>query len=249
MTTVQIASDLHIEFNENSDSPNPLKYITPVADILILAGDIGSLYRIQQLTFFLKQLSIHFKVVLYIPGNHEWYCLQNYENIPLTVLKDRFENLQKIITNLYILDRSSVRIENICIAGVTLWSDPKCKIPPFRVKIEELNTIEYKKRHTLDLEYIKKMIKYCNKNNYKLIVVTHHSPSMKIVEEKKKFKSLYATDLEYLLNKNDIHTWICGHIHKNFDFITDNGTRIVGNQKGKPKDRINDYNTKFIIKF
>ena len=81
------------------------------------------------------------------------------------------------------------------------------------------------------------MIKYCNKNNYTLVVVTHHPPLMKIVDgnKKKKFKSLYATDLEYLFYKDDIHTWICGHVHKNFDFVTANGTRVLGKPERKTK--------------
>ena len=54
MVTVQIASDLHIEY-KNNNIPNPLDFITPSADILILAGDIGSFYKIQQLTEFLKK--------------------------------------------------------------------------------------------------------------------------------------------------------------------------------------------------
>ena len=61
MTTIQIVSDLHIEQYE--DVPNPLDFITPSADILILAGDIGSFYRIQQLIDFLKALCSYFKIV------------------------------------------------------------------------------------------------------------------------------------------------------------------------------------------
>ena len=38
--SVQIASDLHIECIDNNDI-DPLTYITPAADILILAGDIS----------------------------------------------------------------------------------------------------------------------------------------------------------------------------------------------------------------
>ena len=66
-----------------------------------------------------------------------------------------------------------------------------------------------------------------------------------------KYISLYTSDLDYLLDTNKINTWICGHIHSNFDFIHNqkqNGTRIVGNQKGKPKDKITDYLKNFVIK-
>jgi hypothetical protein len=56
------------------------------------------------------------------------------------------------------------------------------------------------------------------------------------------------SDLDYLLNFNKINTWICGHVHKNFDFISDEGTRIIGNQKGKPKDKIIDFIKNCIVK-
>ena len=45
MMTIQIASDLHIEY-KNDLVPDPLNYLIPSADILILAGDIGSFYKI-----------------------------------------------------------------------------------------------------------------------------------------------------------------------------------------------------------
>ena len=49
---IQIASDLHIEYRSNI-IPNPLDLITPSAEILILAGDIGSSYKYNQLNFLI----------------------------------------------------------------------------------------------------------------------------------------------------------------------------------------------------
>jgi hypothetical protein len=50
-----------------------------------------------------------------------------------------------------------------------------------------------------------------------------------------------------MLKKENINTWICGHIHQNFDFITHGGTRLVGNQYGKPRDNVTDYDKEFSI--
>ena len=103
-------------------------------------------------------------------------------------------------------------------------------------------------------EYIKNMIDYCQNNNLKLVVVTHHCPTYEVLKynnsrkNNDKFISLYVTDLDYLLQSSKIHTWICGHIHKNFDFITKGGTRIVGNQKGKPRDNISDFSKNCLVK-
>ena len=247
---LQIVSDLHIEY-KNDDIPDPLDYITPTADILILAGDIGSLYKIKQLTGFLQILCKHFKTVIYIPGNHEYYLMVDHEHIPMQDLNKRLFNLEKIIDNLYILNRSSIIIGDICITGCTLWSKVNVKIPKFIVKINDMNNDIYEKKFNIDLKYINKMINYCKSKKLKLVVVTHYCPTYKVLDtiktKKDKFVSLYVSNLEYLLNSNSIHTWICGHIHHNFDFKSDNGTRIVGNQRGKPRDRITDFSKECVV--
>jgi predicted phosphodiesterase len=251
MTTIQISSDLHIEVGGH-DIPDPLTLITPMSDILILAGDIGSLYKYEQLEGFLSRLCPHFKVVLYVPGNHEYYQIPDIKPLNLWVLKKRLYKLQNNITNLHILNKSSVRIGDYCIAGATLWSKPDIVIPKYIVRIHGVDTTLYENMYNSDLNYINKMITYCQTNNLKLIVASHYGPTFRILEgahKRQKLLSLYANKLDYLLSVGNVDTWICGHVHKNFDFVTDMGTRVVGNQKGKPKDKIHDYKTDFTIKF
>ena len=248
MFSIQIASDLHIEIN---DDVNPLDYITPSADILILAGDIGSLYKFNQLFNFLNTLSTYFKYILYVPGNHEYYNINNEANIPFHILKRKICSLSEKIKNLIVLDQKSVVIDDICIAGCTLWSKALCNIPNFIVKIKEFNTRVYNDYHNNDLNYINNIVDYAKKNKYKLIIVTHYPPSYKALEHAKKrqkFISLYASHLDHFLRKDNIDTWICGHVHSNFDFISEGKCRLLSNQKGKPKDKINNYDKKFIIK-
>jgi predicted phosphohydrolase len=243
MTQIQIASDLHIEF-KNDEIPDPLNYITPSAEILILAGDIGSLYKIDQLKGFLELLCPHFKNVIYIPGNHEYYTVQNYDHLSMNKLLNRLYEIEKYIKNLYILNQSSIVIGDICITGCTLWSRPKVTIPKFIVRIYGMNTEIYEKKFSNDVNYINKMIDHCNKNNLKLVVATHYCPTYDVIDEEKNkdiYVSLYASELDHLLHKEKVHTWICGHIHRNFDINSKNGTRVVGNQLGKPRDKITDY--------
>lgn len=70
---IQYASDLHLEFGENSKwlKDNPL---IPSADILVLAGDIGylgdAIYRTHP---FWDWASQNYKQVIVVPGNHELY--------------------------------------------------------------------------------------------------------------------------------------------------------------------------------
>jgi len=249
MVTFQIASDLHIEY-KNDDVPEPLDFITPSSEILILAGDIGSFYKINQLEEFLKKLCLHFKLVLYVPGNHEYYTFNEYKPLHMSTLLSYIYEIENSIKNLYILNESSIIIDDICITGCTLWSKPDIRIPRYIVRIHGINNEIYERKHIKDVNYIKKMINYSKSNNLKLLVVTHYCPTYKVLDnfkKKDKLSSLYVTNLDELLTSEQVHTWICGHIHQNFDFTTEGGTRVVGNQKGKPKDKITDYSKTFTI--
>ena len=265
--SLQIVSDLHIEYKNNS-IPNPLDYVKPISKILVLAGDIGSLYKFEQLRGFLKKLCVHFEYVLYIPGNHEFYMQHDYDNnnpVSMEVLLGRLLSIEHEIENLYILNRRSVILNNICITGCTLWSKAEVKIPKFIVRIHGMTTELYNKKHYNDLKYINKMIDHCQENNMKLIVITHHCPSFNImdntykmlqnndygkenIKKRDRYVSLYFSKLDNLLTKEKVHTWICGHIHQNFDYISKGGTRLIGNQYGKPRDNIDDYSKEFVVK-
>jgi len=247
---IQIVSDLHIEY-KNDLVPDPLDFITPSADILILAGDIGSLYKLNQLSTFLKKLCSHFQLVLYTLGNHEFYYFNESNLKTMNELLDDLMVIKEKIPNLYILNRSSLLINGICFSGATLWSKAECNIPKYIVKINEMTTKLYLDMHEEDLAYINSMIRYCKKKNYKHVIITHHCPSYRVLDRTYKnnnrFASLYATNLDHLLRKNNVDTWISGHNHCNFDYITDGGTRVVSNQLGKPIDNITDFSKEFII--
>jgi predicted phosphodiesterase len=250
MVNFQIMSDLHLETFDEDQSV--LSFITPRSKILILAGDIGRIHKYNQLETFLKEVCKHFEIVLYVLGNHEYYKV---DNIPVKSMEELLEDVTKIkldIDNLYILNRTSVIIDDVCIAGCTLWSQAIIDIPQFIVRIPGMNTLKYNTMFKQDLNYIEEMVKLCNTRKLKLVVVTHHCPTYLVGrkrsrDKKDKYQSLYVSNLDYLLDSNRVHTWICGHVHKNFDFYTKNGTRLVCNQKGKPHDNLISFSKEKII--
>jgi hypothetical protein len=168
----------------------------------------------------------------------------------MSKLMNRLYEIEREIPNLYILNQSSVVIGDICITGCTLWSRPLLPVPKFIVRIFGMNTEIYTKKFENDLKYINKMIDHCKSKNLKLVVVTHYCPSYEVITEYKKrdrYVSLYVSELDDILDKQNINTWCCGHIHSNLDKITKNGVRLVGNQFGKPRDKIEDYKKDFVI--
>lgn len=250
MLSFQIAFDLHIEY-KNDEVPDPFVYIEPKAEILILAGDIGSFYKFDQLKTFLSLLCQQFKTVLYIPGNHEYYTVAGIYPKRMEDLLECFMTLEKEFNNFFILNRTSIQIGDVCIVGCTLWSHCIIPLPKYIVRIKHMDTAVYNTLHNQDVLFINKAIAYCKQKSLKLLVITHHAPTYDVTSsfsnKKKSYSSLYASNLNHLLSSDKVHTWVCGHVHVNFDYMTEGGTHLVGNQYGKPKDNITDYDKSKII--
>lgn len=252
--TLQVLSDIHIEF-KNNDVPNYSDILTPSSPNLILAGDIGSFYKYDQLKGFLETLSPLYTNIIYVLGNHEYYRPRDIVVNPLTIstIRAMAQNLQSSISNLYILDNATVRLGDYWIIGSTLWSDLKCELPKNIVKIYGMNTEIYKSKFENSVTFIKNEVKKCKEKNCKAIVVTHYVPTYSSINQdykrsENKYVSLYVSNLDYLIKDDTIHTWISGHTHKNFNYNLHN-TNIVSNQKGKPKDNILDYKKDFVLQF
>ena len=71
--TIQYASDLHLEFADNREFVER-GGLTPVGDILVLAGDVSYLgdHKMMKRPFF-DWCAEHFRQTYIVPGNHEFY--------------------------------------------------------------------------------------------------------------------------------------------------------------------------------
>jgi predicted phosphodiesterase len=249
---MQIASDLHIEYNTDL-IPDPLRYFTPTSNTLILAGDVGSLYKIDQLYGFLFKVCNLYKNVIYVPGNHEYYHVKGYKYLSMKVLSERLESIGTRIRNLTILNNKSIQLTGddnkpVIVLGSTLWSDLLTDLPKYIVRINGMTTSRYIEMHKRSVGYIHRITQWCKLKGVRLIIVTHYPPTYKILNGKirpngtlqKKLGSLYASHLEKLITPT-VDTWVSGHVHVNFDYVTSGGTRMTSNQVGKPRDKITDY--------
>lgn len=236
---IQIASDLHLEFSENRKwiEENP---IIPKGDVLILAGDIVVNKYKQKAESFYKYIEKNFKHIISIQGNHEFYKGEVYfaypsyykqlneNHIMLNNKSAIFEGVKFICSVLWsnIPDNSALFIEGgMNDYKLIYYEDGFEKIP--------INTNITNDFNKLSLKFIEEELE--KKFNGKIVVVTHHIPSYKCINDKNKdseFNPAFANNLDELIKKNPkISLWIHGHSHSFSDKIIGK-TRIVSNPLG-----------------
>ena len=233
---IQYASDLHLEFNDNSKylKKNPLKV---TGDILILAGDIHVIDKGNFLkNSFWDWASTNYKQVIIAFGNHEFY-----DGYDLSQMKDGFK--LKIRENVYYYYNCVISIDDIDIIVSTLWSyiqDKNKKI--CELEINDFYQIKFdKKKLTADLfneehkrclDFIKKSIN--ESKAHTKIIVTHHVPSNLLVAKEFKGSNVndaFTVDLTDYIKKSGVQYWIYGHSHRNINKVIGN-TSCLCNQVG-----------------
>ncbi len=234
---IQYASDLHLEFGENSKwlKANPL---LPSADILVLAGDIGYLGDANYTTHpFWDKVAEDFKQVIVIPGNHELY-----KSFDINELHEGWT--QEIRPNVHIHYNSLIHLgDDTDLIVSTLWS----KIPPAEGYITErcvsdfkrirngkfrLSSDRFNEEHQKCLDFIKKAV--AESQAKKIVVATHHVPSFSLMSPEFKHSSIngaFTSELGNFIAYSPINYWIYGHSHRNINGVIGN-TQCVTNQLG-----------------
>lgn len=233
--TFQYASDLHLEFPQNQAylRAHP---IVPMAEVLLLAGDVVPFKKIRAHQDFFDTLARQFKVVYWVPGNHEYYHAQ----------LDRFPYSTKsaIRDNVWLVNNTVETIGSVRCVFSTLWS----KITPanaFEIqnRLSDFHTIQvagrpfsaaqYNALHEDSLHFLHDTLAHPHAGP--TLVVTHHVPTYLHYPEQYKGDALneaFATELFDFIADQGPDCWIFGHHHCNTPEFVIGNTRMLTNQLG-----------------
>ncbi len=235
-----IISDLHLENKLNTTPKDWGNYLYngKKSNICILAGDIG---RVDQdkykniLDRFLKWCASIWNLVLYVPGNHEYYGVSIEKGNSIIGELCKTHNIKFMAPGVYVHN-------NVAIIGATLWSDVPVSCQ--NVIKSGMNDYYKIKGHSIEnnnlyfkneLNYILEKVVMCHHDDITdIIVVTHHCPDLELARIK--FSDLtegYGTNILHNFEKynSKLKTWVYGHTHQNRN-ATICGINVICNQVG-----------------
>ena len=246
----RIISDLHVDINR--DYVQFMKF-DPNAFYLI-AGDIAGGF--DNVCDFVKE---NIKQGIFISGNHEGY------DTDYNVIDQTKEYFQARLSKEFPLNNQVSFLENqykeldedIVVVGCTLYTDFELfQLVPFEESMNvahySMNDFryvytydslgdnrlvtpsDYRERFFTSLNFIEDVcLKFPDK---KIIVVSHHAPSMKSIVGKyvrDKLSAAYASNLDNFIEQHEnIKLWCHGHVHNTTQYKYRNRARVICNPFG-----------------
>lgn len=232
---LQYASDLHIEFPANKDflKQHPLQ---PVADVLVLAGDVVPFAVLDKHQDFFSYVSNNFKTTYWLPGNHEYYHFDIAEKSGVLY--------EAIRSNVFLVNNTSVVHKHVKLIFSTMWS----KISSghqwqIERSLNDFHLIKHNGyRFTAELynqlyeESLAFIIHELNTNTEKpTAVFTHHCPTFLHYPEQYKgdvLNEAFAVELHDIIEQSNINYWCYGHHHNNTNDFNIGNTKLITNQLG-----------------
>lgn len=234
---IQFASDLHLEFHENSRwlKNNPM---IPEGDILVLAGDIGyfgdDLYSNHP---FWEWCSDNFKDTYVIPGNHElykWFDINKFGRDWSFKIRDNVHAIYNKVISL---------TDEIDLIATTLWSHINLEeayyvmtgvsdFKRIRNGEEFIDWQRFNREHEVCKQFIEDSVKTSSAKH--IIVATHHVPSFQLMADEFKgsrINAAFTSNLDDMIESLPIEYWIYGHSHRNIEKKIGN-TMFLSNQLG-----------------
>lgn len=234
---IQYASDLHLEFAENSSylKHHPLEV---AGDILVLAGDVGYIGDDNYSKHpFWDWASENYRQVIVVPGNHEFYKMFDldklYNGWTLKIRKNVTcyynavvplgSDTEIIVTTLW----AYISLQDAFQTEVAISDFRRIRYGADPLDFNRFNEEHYRCFHFLEDAVSRSSAKH-------VIVATHHVPSFELMSSEFKGSAVngaFTVELGSFIAASPIEYWIYGHSHRNIDKVIGK-TLCVSNQLG-----------------
>lgn len=242
---IQIISDVHVPVWHDRHSsdwfqkifvPN-ISYGGP-ADLLVIAGDFYSLTddQLRKTRDRLSELAQVFGSIIYVPGNHEFWC---------TSIVNGLQNLYRLereVPRLQVLmEGRTLEVDGQRFLGGTMWQPHSGSLWAASRKafidgsmISDFWT-EAPARFDLLMSHLKTN---CRPED---VVITHHAPSMNSLDSlwvgHPDNRFFLTPEAEAVIHGQKPRLWIHGHVHSHWDYRLGQ-TRVVANPVGYPGEGV-----------
>lgn len=257
-----VISDIHLDFWVKMDT-DPRKTVKKMKEFiekilpdeklsntLLIAGDLGH-YNLQNATF-LKEMREHYKNILLVFGNHDYYMISKkmidkFKDDSLNRTKDMLEMAGKIEGVQY-LNGNIVELDGIKFGGTGMWFDFSFGIQKHHCPISRQEYLykEYMNDHYhmrgLPRQSLNMFWNEQNKLNGVIegsdVIMTHYGPDWSKVPSDymdNPTTSFYFFDGKPYFDKIKGKTWLFGHTHRHYDYMK-HGCWFINNAFGYPKE-------------
>lgn len=230
---IQLVSDTHFEFDTDYGLAFANKLLQPVADTLVLAGDVVPLREWRGLVEIFGWFCDRWKDVVYVPGNHEYYGQRPAE------ADHRLVKVAEKLPNFHPLNPGAVVIDGQRFLGATMWFEQTVGEENYRRYLSDFRQIVdfeawVRLEHSVQLQFL------ADNAGPDDIIVTHHMPHPNSTPPKfanSPLNRFFVTaDASQVLAKNP-KLWLHGHTHSACDYQI-GATRVVCNPRGYPGEKV-----------
>ena len=227
---LQVISDLHLEFQDEYEAVVRACIHPQAKDmVLVIAGDLCPmvLENEKRAIYAFDQFSLAYKHVLYVPGNHEYF-----ETPTVQKAKKNMKLFIGFRKNITILDNTTIILDGVIFLGGTLWGDTIAD-QKYIPGLSNWTTEEHK-------EFVRLLY-----HERPQVVITHHVPSMQLVEDKylrSSVNSYFVSEMSHFMESNPLNErkapvlWCFGHTHTAYNRKI-NDTHVLCNPLGYPHER------------
>jgi len=252
-------SDLHLEF---APILRMIELETDKDTVLVLAGDVCAVSLWDRIGEpFFKMVASQFKHVIYVFGNHEFYSGGSF-----LYSRQKFKDalMKAGITNVYLLEKETMVIDDVAFVGATLWTDFKRGNPgvmamskvymadysqtyfdgppsqgwPVAPDWRGLRPQDVYRDHADAKDYVFSAVKEQKQLGRKVVLVVHHGVSEQSVHRRFKGNHMnpaFVSELDAEIIDAQPDILVHGHVHNVFNYKIGN-TQVIVNPRAYPNE-------------